>query len=214
MVLVLFLLGIVLIVSLITFLILLSTLRIDIKKLNIITDNNKEDNIEKDLLIYIALYLMGKWKLLQIKIDDQKLKKLNVKEKIQKIDIQKLKQKKLVNRDSLKILKKLPIEIDKFYLKLNVGTIDITLTTIINFIIILIISMILPRIIKKYDSKKYYYEIKPIYGNRNMVNLDFACIINIKIVHIINILYLLLKKERVNRNERTSNRRAYDYSYE
>ena len=80
--------------------------------------------------------------------------------------------------------------------------------------IVFIISMILPRIIKKYNSKKYYYEIKPIYKNENMVKLDFSCIINIKMVHIMDILYLVLKKGRVNKNERTSNRRAYDYSYE
>ena len=39
-------------------------------------------------------------------------------------------------------------------------------------------------------------------------------IFEIKTVNIINIIWNLKKKERRNENERTSNRRAYDYSYE
>lgn len=214
MVLVLFFLFITVLVSFLIFLILLSTLRIDIQKLNIVTNTNKKDKFEKDLLIYIGVYFWGKWKLLQIKIDDTRIEKMKLKEKIKKIDIQKLKKEELINIDTLKILKKIPMDVEKFYLKLNLGTIDLNLTTIINFIIILIVSMILPRIIKMYNPKKHYYEIKPIYTNENMVKLDFSCIFNIKMVHIIDILYLVLKKGRVNKDERTSNRRAYDYSYE
>ena len=133
---------------------------------------------------------------------------------MQKIDIEKLKKQKLVILNNLKEFTKLPVDLQEFKLKLDIGTIDITLTTIINFLIVLIVSILLPQIIKKYDSEKYYYEIKPIYGDRNMVKLDFSCIFNIKIVHIIDITKLVLKKERVKKNERTSNRRSYDYSYE
>ena len=214
MVLVLFLLGIVLIIALISFLILLSTLRIDVKKINIISTTNRVNNPDRTVLIYISLLFLGKLKFLQIKIDDDKLKKLNIKERVQKIDIEKLKKQKLVNLNNLKVFTKLPVDLQEFKLKLDVGTIDITLTTIINFLIVLIVSILLPQIIKKYDSEKYYYEIKPIYGDRNMVKLDFSCIFNIKIVHIIDITKLVLKKERVKKNERTSNRRSYDYSYE
>ena len=155
MVLVLFFLGTILLLSVLTFLILLSTLRIDIRKLNIITDANRENKLKKDILMYVGIYLMGRWKLLEIKIDNEKLKKINVKEKIKKIDIQKLKQEKLIDIDSLKQFKKLPIDVEKFNLNLSLGTIDLNLTTVINFIIILIVSMILPRIIVKYYAEKH-----------------------------------------------------------
>ena len=117
MVLVLFLLGIVLLVSLFIFLILLSTLRIDIQKINIIADINRKDKVEKNLLIYLGIYLMGKWKLLRIKINDEKIEKMNVKEKIQKIDIEKLKQNKLINMDTFNrnVLFKIRFRDDRFY---------------------------------------------------------------------------------------------------
>ena len=61
-------------------------------------------------------------------------------------------------------------------------------------------------------NKKYI--ITPLYFNQNIVNIEISGIFEIKMIHIINIIYILNKKEGVKKNERTSNRRSYDYSYE
>lgn len=53
----------------------------------------------------------------------------------------------------------------------------------------------------------------PMYRFGNSINLSLNCIINVKMVHIIYVIYILLKKGMI-KNERTSNRGAYDYSYE
>ena len=57
------------------------------------------------------------------------------------------------------------------------------------------------------------YNIKPIYNNQNLIIGEFSGIFQIKMIHIINI-YVLKRKEGVKKNERTSHRRSYDYSYE
>ena len=214
MVLVLFLLGIFLFLSLLVFLLLLSTLKIDVKKLYL--DNTKKigENMEREILVYIGLYLFGKVKLFRIRIDNKRLEKFDVAEKLQKLDIQQVKQKIVLNKQTLEMIKKLQIKLEQLELEAHLGTLDMTLTIILNFILIMAISMILPRIIRQYDSHKYRYEVRPIYQNENMVKLDFRCIIHVKMVHIMDILQLVLKKGRVKKDGRTSNRRSYDYSYE
>lgn len=77
-----------------------------------------------------------------------------------------------------------------------------------------IIGIGLARIIEIYNKEKYSYEIYPIYQNKNLIKLDLNCIIKVKMVHIISIIYLIVKKRRVEKSERTSNRMSYDYSYE
>ena len=57
--------------------------------------------------------------------------------------------------------------------------------------------------------KKQSFQIKPIYNNQNILNIALSGIFQIKMIHIINIIYILNKKEGVKNYERTSNRRAY-----
>ena len=64
-------------------------------------------------------------------------------------------------------------------------------------------------------KEHYNYTIEPIYQNKNIYKIQFNCIIQVKMVHIINVIYIFLKKGRSDLNERTtSNRRSYGYSYE
>ena len=65
----------------------------------------------------------------------------------------------------------------------------------------------------KTDYKKTNFKIIPLYKYGNAINFRLNCIINVKLVHIIHIIYILSKKGMI-KNERASNRRSYDYSYE
>ena len=58
--------------------------------------------------------------------------------------------------------------------------------------------------------------MNPVYQNQNLVNLSVSGIFEVKLRHIINIIYILNRKEKkgVKKYERTSNRGSYDYSYE
>jgi len=63
------------------------------------------------------------------------------------------------------------------------------------------------------NPKKSEFIVKPLYNLGNSIKFNLNCIISVKVVHIIYVIYILLKKRRAS-NERASNRRSYDYSYE
>ena len=78
-----------------------------------------------------------------------------------------------------------------------------------------IISIFLPYVATSEKKEQYEYVITPIYQNRNLYKIEFNCIIQVKMVHIINVISSILKKGRSDLNERTtSHRRSYGYSYE
>ena len=190
-----------------------SSISVDVKKVEISNCNN-DNKLNYDYEIDIKLHLFNFIKVLSIKIDKEKINKLNLKDKIQKINFKKLQKEVLPKKEQKEILRKLNIELKKFDLKLQIGTIDVIFTTAIVTLLASGIGIGLANIIKEYKKEKYNYEIYPIYQNKNLIKIQLNCIINLKMVHIISIIYLLLKKRRVEKDGRTSNRRAYDYSYE
>ena len=70
-------------------------------------------------------------------------------------------------------------------------------------------------LITRLKKERYIYNIKPLYYNKNLYKINLNCIIEIKMVHIINIIFILIKKGRKkNEQSTTSNRKPYAYSYE
>ena len=51
-------------------------------------------------------------------------------------------------------------------------------------------------------------------SNENLLNIEISSIFQIKMIHIINTICIVNKKRKGDKNERTSNRRPYDYGYE
>ena len=99
-------------------------------------------------------------------------------------------------------------------LKIGIGTENAALTSIIIPIISTILAILLREKIK--SKEEQFFIITPIYQNQNYLNIKLSGIFEIKMNHIINIIHLLLRKNKkgVKKYERTSNRRPYDYSYE
>lgn len=196
--------------------VLLSTIRIEVDKvkLKIFEEQLKKSKIIFDYELYIGLYFLGKIKIVKIKINKQILNKINIKEKISTENIKKIKAEAKKNKELKKVIKKLNVEISKLDLKLELDTPNVLITTGLVTTISIIVSIIFSKLIKVRKFNEYKYKIIPLYNNKNMLNLEINCIINIKIVHIIFILYILMKKRRDDKNERASNRRSYDYSYE
>lgn len=208
MILVFLLLGFIIIIALIVYILLLSSIKVKITKLHIFYNRNK---LDITFVSKLGLYLFNKVKLFQITIDDKKIKDLY---KSGKIDVNKLKNNKELNKLMLKLLKNIDFTVEELKLKGYIGTEDAAFTAITASIINIIIPIILKNRVKKYQKDKVGYGLDTVYVNQNIVNLEFNCIISIKIVHIINIIYILSKKEGVKKNERTSNRRTYAYSHE
>ena len=172
----------------------------------------QDRHINKDYKIIIQLCILAKIPIVKINITKTKLEKLKIKEKMQKIDINVLKDDKEFDKKILKAIKEAKIIIKKMNLKIELGTENAALTSIIIPVISTLIAFLLKNRIKEYTSQTFV--IRPIYINQNLINIAFSGIFEIKMIHIINIIYILNKKEGEDKNERTSNRRAYDYSYE
>ena len=162
--------------------------------------------------IKIGVYLFGKIKIFSFNLNKEKLRKSKL---INKMET-KMKEEKLgvSLRDSIKILKDAKFNLQKFHAQINLGTEDVIITSALVGFISSIIGIILGRVIKHYDDKKYKYIILPNYTKKNIFEMRLNCIINAKLVHIIYVIYMFSKKRSENEYERTSNRRAYDYSYE
>ena len=164
----------------------------------------------KNYKIKLSFYLFGKIKLFSFKLNSERARKMYSKMNIEKFDIEK--GRKLLTIKNINILKKLNTRLDYLDLELDLGLEDAIFTTELITLISTVISNILPHIISKYIPNKYRYKKMPIYINKNAYYIKLNCIFQLKIVHIINIIYIYLKKGKSDKNEWTSNRRFDDYS--
>ncbi len=169
-------------------------------------------HINTDYRFSIKLYIFSKIPVLKISINKKVLEKLKVKEKMKTFEMELLENKLKIDKSFIKAMKQLDIVIKKLNLKIDLGTENASFTSILIPIISTIISMLLRDKIK--DYKNQHFIINPIFTNQNLINLELSSIIEIKMIHIIDSIYVLNKKEGVNKYERTSNRRAYDNCYE
>jgi len=173
-----------------------STVRIEINEKLI-------DSYEKlkNLKYRISLELFNKINVISFKITKDKI--IGKDNKIIKggyIDLKKI-LKYIFNKEKIKI--------EKLKLDLKLGTEDAALTSYIVVIISTIISTLIAKKVDKFSYNKYKYGIIPLYENKNIIKLSINCIISIKLVHIIYMIYVLKRKDD-EKYGRTSNRRTYD----
>lgn len=211
MVLVFILLTILIILLTFFFLILLSTIHIKIQNFSI--TNMKEEKLDKNYAIILSLYLGNKIKWISIHLNNKRLRKVYSKMQLEKMDLEKL--EKDFRWEDLKIIKRLHPKIAKLKLNMQVGLENPVVTAFTVTSLCSIISILLPYVATNMKKQNYEYTIVPIYQNQNLYKIQFDCIIQVKMVHIINVISSFLKKGRSDLNERTtSHRRSYGYSYE
>lgn len=190
-----------------------STLHLKVDSIKISNDNQNK-KLEYNYEIHVTLYFLNKIKILNIGINKEKIEKLQLTKKIQTLDIKKMEKELFSKEERKKILNMLDLQLTKFVFHLEIGTEDVIITSGIVAILSAVLGIALAKVIKHYEQEKYQYKIMPIYQNRNVLKLNLNCIIQVKLVHIIYMIFVLLKRRRVEKHERTSNRRTYDYSYE
>ena len=206
-----FLLLIIVLLTLL-FLIAFSRIKINIKNIKFTSYKVEERHLQENYDIEVKLYVLKFLRILKIKITKEKLEKLKLENKIKKLE------KKLILKDVkfdvnvFDFLKNLKIIFEELNLKVEIGTENSALTSIIFGIVSGIIPFVLRNQIKNIEKQKI--DIKPIYLNQNLLNIELNCIFNIKMIHIIYVMYILNKKRRDEKYVRTSNRRSYGYSYE
>ena len=205
MVLVLFFIGIV-----IFFLLMLVTsIKINIKDLEITNMSNSKNKIFFNS--EIRLYLFGKILCFKKSIDTLKINNSIIKNRLKKINI--YSNTNIDIKTIKKIKKELP-KFEKFHLYIKLGTEDVILTSFIVFLTSTILSISLPQLIEDNSIKNIKYKIEPQFSNKNIYSIKFQSIICLKMVNIINIIYIILQKRRESRDERASNSRTYANSYE
>ena len=200
----------------ILFLLILSILifftKIRVEIYNFRFSSIKSIHTNKNYKITIKLCIFNKIPILKINVTKAKLEKININEKIKNINKKVIRDKNNFDKNILNAIKNLKIEINKIHLRIKIGTENTNLTSFLVVFTSTILSYIFSKKMKKYNKQKY--KIIPIYNSQNLINILISGIFEIKMIHIINIIYILTKKEGVRKNERTSNRRSYDYSYE
>ncbi len=188
--------------------------KIQIEIQNFRFQSQTQRHINKDYVIIIKLYALNILPILKINITKTKLEKLKLQEKIKSIDLKLLDDNQKFDKRFFTAIKKLDLLIQKINLNISIGTENASLTSIIVPVVSTVIAILLRKKIKNLDNQKF--TVNPIYQNQNLVNIYISGIFGIKISHIINVIYILNKKENkgVENYERASNRRAYGYSYE
>ncbi len=183
--------------------------------INNINYNEKiKENKKVSFISNIEIYIFGKIKIFNIKIDKDKLEKAKISQKIKELDIFEMKQNKPINKENVEAIKKLKVNLEEFKLNIDIGTKNVILTSGIVALLSTIIAILFTKIIKNYNEENYFFNIKPKYIEENVLKLKFKGIISIKMIHILNVIFFIIKTRRVKKNERTSNTRSYDYSYE
>ena len=166
-----------------------------------------------DFTVNVGLYLFNKIKILGVTVNKEKFKN----RKIFEILKQQVKENKIdisLKSEDMDIFKKSHINLEQIDTKIQIGTEDVIITSAIVGVLASTIGIVLGQVIKKYEEGKYRYVILPYYNRKNIFQLELNCIIYVRLVHIIYVIYMLSKKRSENKNEWTSNRRSYDYSYE
>ena len=210
MVFLLCLLSITLISLIITVILIKARIIIEIENLRI--KSNKKIYINDNYKIIFKIKIFNKIPIIKFNLDKDRLT-LKINKIKNKKEFSEKKNKFIKDKIKKEIIKIITdIKINKLNLKIKIGTENAFFTSMIIPIISSIISIILMKKITNVEKQKYIVE--PIYLNQNILEILISGIFEMKMIHIINIIYILIKKEGVKKNERTSNRRPYDYGYE
>ena len=205
-----FLFYLIITLIIISTLLLFSKIKIEIINFRFTSLNKR--HVNKEYKIVVKLYILEKIPITKINITKTKLEKQRIKEKLEKIDVKAIQNKIKIDKNFFKAIKKINMQIKKINLNMELGTENAMLTSAIVPAISTIIAIYLRKKIKNYENQTFI--IQPVYQNQNLINIYISGIFEIKMIHIIDMLYRLNKKGEVKRYERTSDRRTYDYSYE
>ena len=205
-------LFILLILCILLLIIFFSKIRIDVKKFEYCSANKK--HINSNYYLQLSWIILSKIPIIKIKLNEHTVKKLKLKDKFVDIDVKMWEERKKIDKETISIIKKIDFAIKKLKLKIDIGTENSAITSLLIPIVSTVISFLLRNKMKTKEEQAYI--VQPIYKDQNYLNITISGIFDIKMNHIINVIYLLSRKNKkgVKKYERTSNRRSYDYSYE
>lgn len=192
-------------VGILALLIYLSKIEINIKNLYMNSESKKRNN--ENVIISISLKLW-RFKWFSLKMDKNKMSSLYAKMKIKEYkhnkDI-KNKMKRLLkaciqDKRIIKLASNLSIEIEELKSEIFLGTEDTIVTSYLVAAVAIIISNVIPHIIKNSDNT-IQYKVLPIYKQKYIYILKLDSIIDIKIMKIIQIMLEVKRIIRLNNDK-------------
>lgn len=200
-----FILGIVAILLIITSLFVFSYIQIEInnfeisnnKIANIETLNTNENNISyinKDYKVIISLLFLNKVKWISLHLNRLKLRKIYTKMHLERIDIKKIEQD--FKLSDIKEIIKIKPNIEKLKLHIDIGLDNVILTSYIIPLICTILSIILSKNVKMQDLGEIEYIVNPIYNQGNKYNIKLSSVLRVKMVSILMTIIKIYKKSR------------------
>lgn len=188
-------------------LIAFSSIKLNIKKANISNFDKgiKRRKIEKDFLIYVELHLFGKIKIARLRLKEELFQKVKV--QAEKQDISK-DVKKLREMNIKELIKKLKVKVEVLNIEAQIGIEDVILTSSV----VTAISVFLGVVLRNMNHDDLYYNIMPVYQFGNVIDIKFNCLISVKVIHIVKVIYILLKEKKSKKDKLQS--AIYNYSYQ
>ena len=202
----------------IIFTFIIITAKIEVEIINLVIDSQNKNYVNDRYKIILRLRIWGKLPIMKLTITKQKLKKIResikMEEKIKKLEKDIWENRNKIDFKFLTIAKELrkEIYIKSLHLNIQCGTENAGLTAILVAIFSSIVSIGISMLHVKEDNINY--KIEPIYIDQKKKKIVISGIFQLKLIHIINMIYVFNKKGGMKEYERTSNRRSYDYSYE
>ena len=198
--------------------IIILTSKLEIRMINVIIDSQSKPYVNDKYKIIIKLKIFDTIPIIKFTLNKNKLRKiqqsLKTNEKVKQLEKDIIQNKDKFDAQIIKGLKDFGkgIYIETLNLEIELGTENAFVTSMLVAIFSSILSIGFSKI--RVREKNIVYEIKPVYKNENSIKIEISGIFQIKLIHIINTIYVLNKKGGRKNHERTSNRRSYDYSYE
>ena len=193
MVLVLLFCTVLIIVISLFFVIIFSTLKIEVK-------NFKISNLEKskeNAFIYevtISLEILNKLKYFSLNLNAKKIRKITLKMHLDKTKLKELERE--ISLSDIKEIANIKPKISYMDLQLKLGIEDILATTYAVPIISTLISILLPLLVEKENLRNIKYEIKPMYNMGNIYDINLDIGIKVKILKVLNTAYRIYKSRK------------------
>lgn len=168
-------------------LIMFTNIKIHIENLKFTSKKNNGRNLNSDYKITLRLYLFRKINYLKIDITKNKMERVKLIENDKnKLDIKMLENLKYIKIENLNL---------KIYIDLKEAALNALIVGLFSGIISIGEGILFSQEILSMNSKNEW-KIVPLYQNENILKIDFSCIINIKLIHIIYTVYRSSKNIR------------------
>ena len=187
------------------FLIFFIEVKIETKNLEI-KINDKNFKMNENGKITIRFTILNKIDLFKFTTNINRFKLPESKNKYDKL------KNYIVKNNSIKIKdiqKKLKVKYENINLNIEIGKENAAITAILTGVVSSVVSVIIGKYFS--DIKEINWNVQPIY-NMNILKLSLNCIISVKLLHIINTIFIMRKED--DKNARTSNRKNLKYIYE